>query len=167
MQFNNKKFHGIGMQINNGSVIGNQGVVFTSSSGALVANFSGSNIQVGGLPPAAQLKILACDADGKELESFYLPLTPLLEVSADSIKYISTTSAPVTVRKANSVQQISTTNGDVVVHECESVQSVTTTNGDVTANKIGTAKTANGDVKQRGRSKSPKRSKALVVNNSF
>lgn len=177
---------GIGVQYNNvGSTVLNQGMVFSSGGGGLLAMISGAAVEtrVGNhnLPLASHIQVTALDENGKALANFRLPLDgPPIAIEVvtarriDSIK--SNAEVPIIVHNAVEIQSIHAATGNVEVRECGSVEKITTATGDVnvTAISVGDISSAVGGVRRakpiataRGRSKSPKRTKGKTVVNNF
>lgn len=115
----------------------------------------------------ASFKLIALGADGKELRSEVLPIeprgsTPLVEVTAERIERIDSTSGDVTFKSVSSVGRVKSASGDITVQEAQSVERLSTRSGDVSVwkcDRVGSAKSRSGSVRvvTNARDQSPAR----------
>ncbi len=158
-------------------VVGRNGIqqIFRGAVGTINGDNYGDVISINGssisgfsrgkeVKEAAELKVIALDGDGKEMESFRLPTGTHLEihVNAPTIENIQSTTGDVKVEQAKKVGRINTSTGRVQIDKVDKVGGVNTTTGSVTVlecAKMGSVNTTTGNIQinKARRDSSPKR----------
>lgn len=143
--------------------------VQTMSVGGVVAGGKALAVQGAGLrsnltkKPAAQLRLVAVDEEGEELENVELDLEQQLNLSVDAgegrIDSVEMIAGGLKIVRAGEIGSVRNTNGRIVVEKCGNVKSIQTTNGAVEVGEcltIHRTQTVNGGINVR-HEKSPRR----------
>jgi hypothetical protein len=142
--------------INRGTVVvGNTGTV-TINGVRITSNRTQSQ--------AAELRLVAYDKDGQELESVELQQGTKIElvINAGSTGRIDTVTAAmgnVTVEQAGDIGSIRTSQGNISVTKCGNIDTLRTSQGDIDVqdcDRVRHSKTSQGDIRI-GRQRSPSR----------
>lgn len=144
-------FTGITSSIIRNSVIGNSsGNILVVNGNRITSSFGGMNV-----PEAKSIRLVAVDADGKEMDNYSLPanceLKIVISAGEGTIDEVTSASANITVEKVHRINNLKTASGDVTVGQVRGdIHNISTMSGDVkvdSAVNVGHTSTMSGDIK--------------------
>lgn len=144
----NQVFWGNAIGSINGPNYGTVGGNLVTIDGQRVTVSNGSNAVT-----ASHIKVVATDAQGRELQSFSLPTGTSINIDVHvekgtEIKNFKSHNAEVSLHGPGAIDSFKCTNGSVEIHNAEKVGRVNVINGNATikASKIGDVNAVNGSV---------------------
>jgi hypothetical protein len=137
---------------NYSSVFSNSGNIVTMNGKRMTSSFGGWSS-----PEATSLRLVAIDANGKELDNFSLPakgdMKIILSAVDGSIDEVKTSSADITIENVHHINTLKSTSGDIKIRQVHGdIHNISATSGDIkvdSVGNIGPTKTIAGDIKVR------------------